>query len=266
MIIDPNLRREIEQKRDYVRGSPEKVLARAQRLKKALEQEANAHSLRIEHPNMVLRYASSEEPHKAQLRKFIRKVKENMTEAWSFALGSYNGEISEEMVLEIASRVDPELFHGRANYRRDGVRFDGTHLLAPRPEKVPAEMYGLVERVNSMQDPLEKALYAHFNVARIQPVADTNKRTARTLQNAILHKEGYVPATVLEGERNVYYDLFLEAVQGYKNRDKSEPISPGEVRFYNFLASKVNISLDHVLDRITEGNTGRFSSRNYPRK
>jgi len=43
-----------------------------------------------------------------------------------------------------------------------------------------------LKTINLAQEPLEKALIAHFMIAYIQPFADGNKRTARMLTNAIL--------------------------------------------------------------------------------
>lgn len=44
----------------------------------------------------------------------------------------------------------------------------------------------LILKVNKIENPFEKAIYAHMNIAYLQYFSDVNKRTSRLIQNLIL--------------------------------------------------------------------------------
>jgi len=54
------------------------------------------------------------------------------------------------------------------------------------PEVIKSELRKIVEKINKINFPLTKALIAVLMVAYLQPFVDGNKRTGRTLANAIL--------------------------------------------------------------------------------
>lgn len=63
-------------------------------------------------------------------------------------------------------------------------------------------------------DPLRTALQIHYDIVSIQPFADFNKRTARTVMNGYLIQNGLTPIFFTEpGDRELYIDAI-------KNKDK----------------------------------------------
>lgn len=52
--------------------------------------------------------------------------------------------------------------------------------------KLNEEMKYLILKVNKIENPFEKAIYAHMNIAYLQYFSDVNKRTSRLIQNLIL--------------------------------------------------------------------------------
>ena len=44
-----------------------------------------------------------------------------------------------------------------------------------------------------MENPLERAVYLHCNIARIQPFIDCNKRTARIVESIVMMNAGLIP-------------------------------------------------------------------------
>ena len=263
-MIDGNLRREIEEKREYIKKTPiNGALAKAKKVKKALAKEATCHSFRIEYPDLALRYKSLKgSKAKREFKETLERTKENLEQAWRFPLKTYEGEITEEIIKGISGRIDPDLLcEDEINYRKDNARVLGSLYIPPRPEKISREMYSMINGLNALVDPIEKALMSHFHLARIHPFVDTNGRTARTMQNTILYSEGYVPSIIHEGERLVYFNLLESAVAGYREKDEDIVTSPEEDVFYNFLASKINMGLDEVVDSIGRYNKGKIKDK-----
>jgi len=95
------------------------------------------------------------------------------------------------------------------------------------------------------------AIYAHFHMARIHPFIDGNGRTSRVTQDIILNSYGFPLPIIPSGERVTYYDCLEQAVGGWRDkrgREKFNGPSEGERLFYDFIAGKINSSLDSVLE------------------
>lgn len=249
-MFDPDLRKDISRKQAYLEDKLEKcdfALAVHGQILDALNSEANNHSLRIEIPKSQL-YKQISAKERLDIARHIKDCQENVRAAWLWGKSEYEkANLCDELVIGLASRIEPDFIH---SYRRDAVRISGSHLIPPRPEKVPSEMANMFEE--SKQLPvLEQALYLHLNTARIHPFSDGNGRTSRMLQNLTLTSSGLPPVIIYEGERAHYLDLIQDAVRGNKYRDEDEAgISDSEKRFYTFLATKVNIAFDKILDRL----------------
>lgn len=76
-------------------------------------------------------------------------------------------------------------------FRKMPVRITGTKYKPPFGEdSIRSAMDKVVEVVNKLESPFEKALFVLATIAYIQPFQDGNKRTARMLANAILYASG----------------------------------------------------------------------------
>lgn len=121
----------------------------------------------------------------------------------------------------------------------------------PNALKVPELMRGLVGKLQELREedrhPVELAIDAHFGIASIQPFPDGNKRTARLVQARVLDKAGYPIPVIPFGERNLYLTLFDEAA--LQAADTPDRYNPNHTHFADYLASKVNLSLERVLGR-----------------
>lgn len=62
----------------------------------------------------------------------------------------------------------------------------------------------LIQKINSIPYPLEKALIAHSFISYIQPFADGNKRTGRILANTILIAHDYYPLSYRSVDETTY--------------------------------------------------------------
>ena len=94
----------------------------------------------------------------------------------------------------------------------------------------------------------EQAIYFNMHLARIQPFPDCNKRTGKMVQNLHLNSGTYPPATIFEGEVEYYNRLLGEAIHGFKERQGEGRPSEQERNFFEFMGTKVNTNLDHILD------------------
>jgi len=102
-------------------------------------------------------------------------------------------------------------------------------------DKIKAELKRLCDYINKVDNPFVKALVAVLMISYIQPFEDGNKRTARTIGNAILLANGFCPisyrsvadieykkAIVLFYEQNdfhyfkqIFIEQFKQAVENY---------------------------------------------------
>ena len=62
----------------------------------------------------------------------------------------------------------------------------------------------LIEKINLIEDPIEKALITVLMISYIQPFEDGNKRAGRILANAILYAHNYCPLSYRSIDENEY--------------------------------------------------------------
>lgn len=93
--------------------------------------------------------------------------------------------------------------------RDQPVRVVGTAYVPPRGREVIGELLReVIDHINAVSYPPEKALIASCMIAYLQPFADGNKRTARMLANALLLAYGYFPLSY----RNVDVTAYRRAM------------------------------------------------------
>ncbi len=87
----------------------------------------------------------------------------------------------------------------------------------PSGEKVMRELCFFIGMYGNLDDPLDKALFAHLHIARIHPFRDGNGRVSRLVQDLILEREGFLPLTIPLNERERYLDKIEKASISYRN-------------------------------------------------
>jgi len=82
----------------------------------------------------------------------------------------------------------------RGTFRTRAVGITGTSYVPPTD---PYEIQDVFEKIVSQQhdydNPLERAVYLHCNMARLQPFVDGNKRTSRFLESIVLMNNNIIP-------------------------------------------------------------------------
>jgi Fic family protein len=237
--------------------TPVKIVKCRNLRRKAIETNSQIHSYRIEHPQSGVPFCVPRNNAKREIKRGIG----NIERAFEWGQKNLNpDDFKEEIVRGIAYRITPELYEGEdiASYRTSGTAIRGAKITPPYPQKliqyeIPWFEDSIREQLKcpKTRNHIETAIFAHLHLARMHPFVDGNGRTARTFQDAILDYFG-IPLPVIEaGERMTYYKLLDNAVEGWSNRSgrtiKGE-LSEQEKMFYDFIAGKINISLDRILN------------------
>ncbi len=251
-FIEPNLLAELRRKRDYLSQDLTEDGNLPAVLLNAAHEDASYHSKILE-PDQAKRSK------RIGRRRDYRQTRDELREAMTYAWKQFNGYITEPFLLSIAEKIEPRT-HGA--YRNGKVIIpDYSTDIPPQPEKINEQMGALVNVVNDASlDSVERALILHFHFLRIHPLVDGNGRTSRFVQNLMLAHSKYAPAIVPVGERSFYNSLIHQARSGFKERESDGVnrapeligIPPShytpEAAFYRYMAAKVNVGMDSLVD------------------
>ncbi len=225
------------------------------RLEHQIEVEANIHSARIEDENSYTKNFMTNKSNKNVLKSF-----KNIQAAFTFGYSNFKpGYVDENLIKGIARIVESI----NSDYRLVGVRPKGAIWTPPYPGKIRYEMDLFLKELNYLlflsEDEkkkgnyipaVEAAIFSHLHLVRIHPFEDGNGRTSRIIQNIILRYYGFPPPVIYNGEKLFYCDLLEKAIVGYRDRiGIHQPfLSREEIIFYNYIAEKINLSLDKILN------------------
>lgn len=108
-----------------------------------------------------------------------------------------NQEIIDERTL---FRVHQSISTGLVSNEESGalrvraVRISGTNYVPPKnSQEIESKLNEILFQQDEYTNPLEKAVYLHCNLARLQPFIDGNKRTARMIESIALMNAGVIP-------------------------------------------------------------------------
>lgn len=251
MIVSENLFLDIEQRKkkmDEQIGKASLMDWLLNFFKTSIDEEALLHSCRLEHN---LNNSNDEFNH----------CYKNLENAWEWGLKNFQFNFDEDFIIGIGKRVAPEEAGGYRTLDINGVRPTGAAVTPPYPAKVPYEMEKLMKNIeygrtawkDGKTSVIELAVMTHYHLLRIHPFRDGNGRTARLIQNLIINQFGY-PATIIhKGDKVEYINHLGEADQDFRFRDNNNDflrdISKGERNVYDYLASRINTSIDFILDK-----------------
>jgi len=235
----------------------------------SLEREALQHSLRIEFPLAEILDTKDRRKYKRDLEKQGTGLKES----WEYRKKNFRMPFDEEYLIELAYRIEPEAFEEGKRYRKYGSRPRGSSVTRPYPEKIGLEMKRFFDALNILYEKsknlkingssisekyFDLGAWIHLNLLRIHPFGDVNGRTARMINNLYLNSNAFPPIIIYEGERQSYSGHIEKAIKGIRERDGTlngaltlgrDEISDGEKNFYDYLATKLNITLDEVISK-----------------
>jgi Fic family protein len=113
-----------------------------------------------------------------------------------------------ELHQKLLIKIDDE---NAGRFRNVDVAISGAKLNPPSHMDVQSLIESIVKvESESNMHPIQKAAWMHWVIARVHPFIDGNGRMARLLQDYVLLKSGYVPASVQPEDREKHYYEALE--------------------------------------------------------
>lgn len=110
--------------------------------------------------------------------------------------GQHQELIDERTLFRLHSTISDGLVstEERGQLRDRAVRISGTEYIPPKNREDIMQKLGMVLfEQEQYQNPLERAVFLHCNVARIQPFIDGNKRTSRMLESVVMMNADLIP-------------------------------------------------------------------------
>ncbi|MDL2256828.1 Fic family protein [Bacteroidales bacterium OttesenSCG-928-I14] len=104
--------------------------------------------------------------------------------------------INERTLFRVHKSISTELISNEESgkLRTRAVRISGTEYIPPKnPQEIERKLNEILFQQGEYTNPLEKAVYLHCNLARLQPFIDGNKRTARMIESITLMNADIIP-------------------------------------------------------------------------
>ena len=148
-------------------------------------------------------------------------------------------DFSEEFLKDLHAVVVKDIIDTGGCYRGVNIKINGSKHVPCDHIKVYDKMKRYFNNLATMEDNLDKACYAHLELAKIHPFLDGNGRLCRLILNYELLELGYLPIIIPSKRREEYFDT-LEA---YKVEKTMEP-------FKNLLIDLLNKEYDRLIELI----------------
>jgi Fic family protein len=104
--------------------------------------------------------------------------------------------IDERSLFRIHQSISSGLVSGEesGNLRNRAVRISGTDYIPPKNiADIRSKLNEILFDQSLYENPLEKAVYLHCNIAKLQPFIDGNKRTARMVESITMMNADIIP-------------------------------------------------------------------------
>lgn len=129
----------------------------------------------------------------------------------SFTVNSIHSMLTDELVPT----------HNRGLLRTEPVAITGTSYIPPKdPDSIKDAFDNILANQEKISNPLERAVYLHCNLARLQPFIDGNKRTSRVLESIVLMNADIIPVYSSKDEDLINYRTGL--IHFYETQDYTQ--------------------------------------------
>lgn len=129
----------------------------------------------------------------------------------SFTVNSIHSMLTDELVPT----------HNRGLLRTEPVAITGTSYIPPKdPDSIKDAFDNILANQEVISNPLERAVYLHCNLARLQPFIDGNKRTSRVLESIVLMNADIIPVYSSKDEDLINYRTGL--IHFYETQDYTQ--------------------------------------------
>ncbi|MDO5616199.1 MAG: Fic family protein [Cruoricaptor ignavus] len=153
--------------------------------------------------------------------------------------------INRDFILKLHSYIIDNLVSAKEQglFRTRPVKISGTDYAPPSNSfEIENRFSEIMLQQSKIENPLERAIFLHCNIAKLQPFIDGNKRTSRLVESIVLMSENIVPVyssknddikqyleAILHfyetGDYNLYTDYFLTKKIEYLQYFTSENLS-----------------------------------------
>ena len=263
--IDFDLRYKIEEKINRIGENSLVDDLLAKKIKLNINKESLSHSYDIENQdNEYKRLGRVQNPHKVLRENFV-----HLNEAWDYSLGLDFSNLDVGHIININHKLEPESF----GIRQNSVKVSSSLVSRPSGKKLVDQLYETFEFANNLSG-LDSSLFLHMRLLYLHPFEDGNGRTIRMYSNGILNSIKAPSLLIPSSERNFYFSLLENAYTGLRERKASGKndygMSFSEKTLYNYLATKLNFSLDLLIDELDKSKSSiihldfqRYSNKGY---
>jgi len=248
-LIIPELTAEIDGKLEVLSQDPTYILKSQKKLFKQVDNPEHLYNWWLEHPDFQKQVITNPKSRK-KIYNIAKLGSMRVSETWGYLIHNYTDimkNLDSRLILDIGYKVEPSNTSLRNEHKSIGKRF-----VAPNPAKLP---YRLAEILYEAKDnrwhKIEQAIFIHMMLVGLQPLNEGNKRTARLIQNKILHENNYPAAVIPPGERQHYLTILEDALIGTKMYGDKERHNPAAFYpFFTYIAGKINTQLDNNLKHL----------------
>lgn len=142
--------------------------------------------------------------------------------------------------------------------RTRAVGITGTNYVPPKElQEIRITLNEILFNQELYTNPLEKAVYLHCNIARLQPFIDVNKRTSRMMESIALMNADIIPVYSAKDADILHYRKGLMSF--YETRDYSEYADyflNRQIERINELSLSGEDTFDLVNNRVIEADCG----------
>ncbi len=118
---------------------------------------------------------------------------------------------NELQLFQLFRSISPESHANHPNRYRDKLVQIGAYL-CPEPAEIPSLVSELFYNINSIKNPIIRAIYFHHELIRIHPFIDGNGRTTRIAKNWILMYNLYPPIFIRDNnEKSIYINTLSKS-------------------------------------------------------
>jgi len=134
----------------------------------------------------------------------------------------------------------------RGTFRTRAVGITGTSYVPPTdPYEIQDLFEDILSRQHGYDNPLERAVYLHCNMARLQPFVDGNKRTSRFLESIVLMNNNIIPPYSTKREDiNAYRRGILSFYEKQNYTPYANYFLNRQIRRINSMSAKTEVKFD----------------------
>ncbi|NOQ76051.1 MAG: hypothetical protein GQ574_28855 [Crocinitomix sp.] len=159
---------------------------------------------------LSIKNAQMEAQNEQEAEEYLGSLKETLL----FVANEIENQVDftkEVQLFQLFRSTSPDSHENHPNRYRDKLVQIGAHI-CPEPREVPGLVSQLLYNMNSIKNPIIKAIYFHHEMIRIHPFVDGNGRTTRVANNWILMFNLYPPAFIRDNnEKTVYINTLSKS-------------------------------------------------------